>query len=87
MFYFTLGEAQIQKYLGAKKLTSTLYLLINKYIIYKLEIAKSMGTFVVFEEDEELNGDNLKQMYLIDKFFIEYSTLLNNYKKLVRLES
>ncbi len=87
LFYFTFGEGQIERYLKAKKLTSTLYLLIYKYIIFKVETAIKKETILVFEEDEKISRDCLKHIYFIDDFFMEHSRLLNNYRRLVKLES
>ncbi len=81
-FYFNQGEMQVKKYLKSERLTSTLYLLIRKYVIYKVQIAIKRSTENILEEDV-IAYDSI---YRFDEFFLEYISLLNNYRKLVSID-
>ncbi len=81
--YFDLGELQLQKFIGSKKLTSTLYLVVKEYVEYKfineyknfLEVKKNIDPLKCYRQKVEL-----------DEFFENYRPLLLNYKSLCGAE-
>ncbi len=77
--YFDLGEIQLQKFIGTKKLTSTLYLVIKEFVLYKYE--NEYGKII-----DVKNNENPVKCYKckpqLDKFFEPYRPLLLNYRSL-----
>ncbi len=79
--YFDLGELQIQKFIGTKRLTSTLYLVIKEYVMYKFETQYKN----LLEVKSEL-PKCYKQKTGLDEFFEQYRPLLLNYRSLCGAE-
>ncbi len=80
--YFDLGELYIQKVIGSKRLTSTLYLVLKEYVLYKFE--KDYNNLLGLSSDEMIN------LYLekpeLEEFFKKYKPLFINYKSLCKAE-
>ncbi len=81
--YFDLGELHIQSFIGSKKLTSTLYLVIKEYVLYKFE--KDYKNFLEMKSKGEFFFCSVQKPEL-EEFFEKYRPLLINYKSLCRAE-
>ncbi len=77
--YFDLGELQVQKYIGCKKLTTTLYLVVKEFVLHKFE------NDYLNVIDVKNNADPVKcykSKPVLDEFFEQYRPLLLNYRSL-----
>ncbi len=73
--YFDLGEKQLKHYIGTEYLTDTLYLLIQEFVIQKIR-----ENFINDDSGEVYDYEGL------DEYFEENIKILNNYKRLVKIE-
>lgn len=87
-FYFELGESQIKRYLRTDKLTSTLYMLIRKFVIYKLDVAVDSGQDLkqIYENEMFILSNSYDYQLKFDTFFDDYMSILNSYKLLVKID-
>ncbi len=85
-YYYNIGESQIKGYIDSKKLTSTLYILVHKFIIFKVNEGIQRNTNVILVEDSEVGCFDLKQLYKLDNFFLDYIKILNHYKRLKKID-
>lgn len=87
-FYFDFGESQIKRYLHTDKLTSTLYVLIRKFVIHKLDVAIESGQDLgqVYENEIFILNNSYDYCLKFDNFFDDYMPILNSYKRLVKLD-
>ncbi len=80
---FDCGEQYIQKFIGSKRLTTTLYLVLKEYVTYKFE-----RECKDFSQTEIVN--KLKTCFIdqteIEQFFEKYRPLLINYRSLCGAE-
>ncbi len=81
--YFDLGELHIQNFIGSKKLTSTLYLVVKEYVLFKFE-----KDYINFKELKNKNEffSCCTQIPELEEFFEKYRPLLINYRSLCRAE-
>ncbi len=86
-YYYNVGKVQVEGYVESSKLTSTLYLLIHKFVIFKVKQGIERETTSVLKEDYMTSCcGGLKEIYKLDKFFMDYLKLLTHYKRLQKIE-